>query len=69
MLYNSDVHRLRRADIQYTSPPTMLFTIGLSEIAILVIRLKNRFAYNTGARINIVSGKHATSATSHWKPV
>ena len=30
---------------------------------------KNRFAYNTGARVNIVSGKHATSATSHWKPV
>ena len=40
MLYNSDVHRLRRADVQYTSPPTMLFTIGLSERAILVIRLK-----------------------------
>ena len=42
---------------------------GLSEIAILVIRLKIDFAYSTGARINIVSGKHATSATSHWKPV
>ena len=40
MLYNSDVHRLRRADVQYTSPPTMFFTIGLSERAILVIRLK-----------------------------
>ena len=27
--YNSEIERLRRADIQYTSPPTMLFTIGL----------------------------------------
>ena len=53
-----------------THPPTMLFTIGLSERAILVIRLKiDLRIHNTGARINVVSGKHASSATSHWKPV
>ena len=39
-IYNSEIQRLRRADVQYTSPPTMLFTIGLNEVSILDIRLK-----------------------------
>ena len=29
----------------------------------------NRFSYNTGTRIYVVSGKHATSTASHRKPV
>ena len=29
----------------------------------------NRCEYNTGTRINVVSGKHATSTTSREKPV
>ena len=39
ILYNSELMRLWRADVQYTSPPTMIFAIGLSEVYILVIRL------------------------------
>ena len=37
--YNSEIHRLRRADVQYTSPLTMLFAIVLVDVNILVIRL------------------------------
>ena len=59
ILYNSDVHRLRRADVQYTSPPTMLFTIGLSERAILVIRLK------IDLRITQVQELHCQWQTCH----
>ena len=28
-LHNSEVHRLRSADVQYTSPSTILFTIDI----------------------------------------
>ena len=34
-----ETHWIRRADVQYTSPLTMLFTIGFSDACILVIRL------------------------------
>ena len=36
VLYNCETHWIRRADVQYTSPLTMLFTIGFSDACILV---------------------------------
>ena len=39
IVYNSEIHRLRRADVQYTSPLSMLFTIGIVDVNILVVRL------------------------------
>ena len=38
-VYNCEIHRLRRADVQYTSPHTMIFTIGYVDLNILVVRL------------------------------
>ena len=54
--------------VQYTSPPTMLFTIGFVE-DYSSRQTINRFAYITGTRNYVVRGKHATSTTYHRKPV
>ena len=68
-VYNSEVHMLRRADVLYMSPPHNGPYNWVKRNIYSIQYTKNRFAYNTGTIINIVSGIHATSTTSHWKPV
>ena len=68
ILYNSDIQRLRRANVQYTSPHNSLYN-WVKQSVYPSHQTINRFAYNTGTIMNVLTGKHATSNTSHWKHV
>ena len=55
------------ADVQYTSPPTMVFTIGLSEVAILVIRLKIDLRITQVQELTLSVANMPLAL--HWNPV